>query len=86
MQVFIQPFVPSTLKDKNGVTSTSNRAQCGRSRSSRSGHSLIERLISELSKQEFYVRCHILDSISIQLSNGKASCTIWFTSLRNNSQ
>ncbi|KAL6348170.1 hypothetical protein AAG906_002788 [Vitis piasezkii] len=55
--------------DRGGVTSTNGRPQQGGRKNARVGHSRPDRLIEDLSKQEFQARFCIPDTILIQPTN-----------------
>ena len=61
--------------DKRGVSSTSDKSQHGKSKTSKSNCSKTDSPIDKLFEQEFRARFYIDDSISLQLSEGKASST-----------
>ena len=66
-------LVLSAIMDREGILSTSVRSQRGRSKTSSTGCSRIDRPVDELSEQEFQAHFYISNSISILLSDGEAS-------------
>lgn len=61
--------------DRRGVVSTSNRSQRDGTKVSKSEHSIMDRPMDKLPKQQFQARFHILNFITIQLLDKEALMT-----------